>query len=57
MGDFNRKVGIREDDEETHVDPYGLGSRIERGLRLIRFAQENILKIANPFFNKKAPSR
>ena len=50
-------MGIREDEEEAQVGPYGLGHRNERGIRLIKFAQENNLKIANTFYKKKASSR
>ena len=57
IGDFNSKVGIRTRNDEQCTGPHGLGSRNERGERLIRFAQENNMKIANTYFKKKPSSR
>ena len=48
MGDFNAKVGCGE-----HLDitgQFGLGSRNERGSRLLQFCEENNMMIANTYF-------
>ena len=48
MGDFNAKVGYGE-----HLDitrRFGLGSRNERGSRLLQFCEENNMMIANTYF-------
>lgn len=50
IGDFNSKIGCRTPDEEANLGPHGYGIRNGRGERLIQFAQENNLKIANTFF-------
>ena len=57
LGDFNAKIGIKEK-EETYqsIGPYGIGIRNDRGERLIEFAEEHKLVIANTLF-KKAPNR
>ena len=57
LGDFNAKIGIK-DKEETYqsIGPYGIGIRNDRGERLIEFAEEHKLVIANTLF-KKAPNR
>ena len=57
IGDFNAKIGIKEK-EETYqsIGPYGIGVRNDRGERLIEFAEEHKLVIANTLF-KKAPNR
>ena len=57
IGDFNSKIGWRELGEEETMGPYGLGKRNERGKRLLRFAQEQRLKIANTFFKKNKRER
>ena len=47
MGDFNAKVGYGE-----HLDiigQFGLGSRNERGSRLLQFCEENNMIIANTY--------
>ena len=48
MGDFNAQVGYGE-----HLDitgQFGLGSRNERGSRLLQFCEENNMMIANTYF-------
>ena len=49
MGDFNAQVGCGE-----HLDitgQFGLGSRNERGSRLLQFWEENNMMIANTYFH------
>ena len=57
IGDFNTKVGQRSHEDEDSVGPYGYGARNERGDRLVQFAQEHQLKIANTFFRKHPISK
>ncbi|XP_072030583.1 craniofacial development protein 2-like [Amphiura filiformis] len=49
MGDFNAKVGKREDGEECTIGKFGSGERNDRGDRLIEFSISNKLKIMNTF--------
>lgn len=53
MGDFNAKIG--KGSFEGIVGPYGLGTRNERGDRLVQFCQEEDMKITNTWF--QLPSR
>jgi len=53
MGDFNAKVGAGIVSEVT--GQWGLGTRNERGERLVQFCQEEELIIANTYF--KLPAR
>lgn len=48
MGDFNAKIGKGR--FENLVGPYGLGTRNERGDRLLEFCQEEHLTITNTWF-------
>ena len=48
IGDWNAKVGSQETLGVT--GKFGLGVRNEAGQKLIKFCQENILVIANTFF-------
>lgn len=48
MGDFNAKVGNESEDEI--VGRYGLGTRNERGDRMVQFCREHKLAICNTFF-------
>ena len=44
MGDFNAKVGSRQNDEEKEsVGPFGLGDKNERGEQLVEFVTGNDL--------------
>lgn len=52
IGDLNSKVGKRSHAEEEAVGPHGYGSRNKRGDKVVQFAQEHRLKIANSFFRK-----
>ena len=53
MGDFNAKVGKQDQNSTARsVGPHGTGERNERGERLMNFAEENNLIIANTFFQK-----
>jgi hypothetical protein len=54
MGDWNAKIGEREGEEERlTVGKFGLGSRNENGDKMVQFAIENNLKVANTFFKKR----
>ena len=48
MGDFNAKVGDRED--ARIVGNFGLGVRSDADDRLVQFCQENHFRIANTWF-------
>ena len=50
IGDWNTKVGNQETPRVT--GKFGLGIRNETGQRLIEFCQENVLVIANTFFQQ-----
>ena len=50
IGDWNAKVGSQETSGVT--GKFGLGVQNEAGQRLIKFCQENILDIANTFFQQ-----
>ena len=52
MGDFNAKVGSEK--YGTVTGNHGLGTRNERGMRLIHFCEENNLTIMNTFFELPA---
>lgn len=48
LGDFNAKIGIRQNlDDHKVVGPHGLGTRNERGARLLQFAFGQSLNICN----------
>lgn len=52
MGDFNAKVGQRQDEiERGTIGKFGLGERNERGERLVEFAIANNLTIVNTNFS------
>lgn len=53
LGDFNAKIGRGK--EGSHIGPYGLGDRNERGDLLSLFALEQNLVILNTFY--KLPAR
>ena len=50
IGDWNAKVGSQETPEVT--GKLGIGMQNEAGQRLIEFCQENVLVIANTFFQQ-----
>ena len=51
IGDFNAKIGKKEDDSGSiYVGPYGIGKRNDRGERLLNWAEENKMYIANTMF-------
>ena len=53
IGDFNAKIGKKEDDcGSIYVGPYGIGKRNDRGERLLNWAEENKMYIANTMFKK-----
>ena len=57
MGDFNAKIGIKDEKEEIRgMGPHGIGTRNERGERLINFTEGNRFYITNTLF-KKAKKR
>ncbi|KAK3798509.1 hypothetical protein RRG08_063518 [Elysia crispata] len=44
MGDFNAKIGVKDEDEENEwIGPFGIGTRNERGEKLIDFCTANRL--------------
>nr|XP_054765176.1 uncharacterized protein LOC129271950 [Lytechinus pictus] len=53
MGDFNAKVGKMEDSSEVMLGKFGIGTRNDRGDRLLEFALSRGLKVMNSFFKKK----
>ena len=55
--DMNSKVGTRNHEDEESVGPHGIGIRNKRGERLIQFAQEYKMKVANTFFRKPPQSK
>ena len=53
MGDFNAKIGRKQQWEKGKcTGGFGIGEKNERGERLINFAEEKRLFIANTFFEK-----
>ena len=52
MGDFNAKIGTRNQGEEEIMGKFGFGTRNKRGQRLIEFALGRNLYIANSKFKK-----
>ncbi|PZC78256.1 hypothetical protein B5X24_HaOG202328 [Helicoverpa armigera] len=58
LGDFNAKIGARQhQDDGKIIGPHGLGTRNERGSRLLQFAFGQMLSISNTFFTKKPQRR
>ena len=55
MGDFNAVVGEGRDGKE--VGSYGLGSRNERGEKLVEFCKRNKLMITNTWFEQEKRRR
>lgn len=56
LGDFNAKVGATKTDDHSRsiVGKFGLGTRNERGERLMQFATDNSLTILNTLFQHHA---
>lgn len=52
MGYWNGKIGQREHGEE-HIGLFGIGNRNEGGRRLVLFALQYRLKVANTFSKKR----
>src|SRR3977135_1782152 len=53
MGDFNAKIGMRKQGENSIMGPYGMGERNERGDRLVEFATSRKLYIGNSKYMKR----
>jgi len=53
MGDFNAKLGGREEPEEEKIGSFGLGKRNERGQTLMNFLEQQKLYAMNTFYKKK----
>jgi len=53
IGDFNAKVGKKLTVQEKYIEIHGLGTRNERGQKLLDFATAQNTKIANTFFKKQ----
>lgn len=53
IGDFNAKLGRRQDESENPLGNYGYGERNERSGRLLNFLQEHGLYSMNSFLDKK----
>lgn len=50
MGDFNAKIGQREEGEDAIRGQYGYGNKNKRGENLTQFAQQN--KLLYTYFKK-----
>lgn len=53
IGDFNAKLGRRQDESENPLGNHGYGERNERGVKLLNFLQEHGLYSMSSFFDKK----
>ena len=53
-GDFNAKIGKKEDAKEIAMGNFGIGHRNERGRTLLDFALKNNLLITSSFFYKRS---
>lgn len=53
MGDFNAQVGIMQAGEESIFGRFSRGKRSNHGAKLVQFALENNLKIANTMYARK----
>ncbi|XP_048516546.1 craniofacial development protein 2-like [Dendroctonus ponderosae] len=56
IGDFNAKLGHKEDETETPLGTHGFGVRNERGQTLLEFLLQHNLFVMNSFY-RKAPLR
>jgi len=52
-GDWNAKIGKTSVEWQDIIGNYGFGERNERGERLLQFAVENDLVVANTLFKHK----
>ena len=52
MGDFNAKVGCRQDDAEFSIGSFVYGQRNNRGSMLLYFLLHHKLYLMNSFFKK-----
>ena len=52
IGDFNAKLGHKQDESETSMGSHGYGTRNDRGQMLLDFLQQNNLYAMNSFFMK-----
>lgn len=57
MGDFNAKIGKNRNENEEFTGNFGLGTRNERGDRLINFQEQHKIYNMNSFFKKKPKRR
>lgn len=57
MGDFNAKLGRKQDEAESSLGAFGYGKRNERGDRLLNYIQQQELFALNSFFNKKSQNK
>ena len=55
IGDYNAKIGAGK--ENKTVGPHGLGTRNDRGNRLIEFATKHKVFITNTWFEQKTSAR
>ena len=53
--DFNEKNGTKTKEDVKSMGAFGIGERNKRGDRLIEFAEEHKLSIANTLFQKQKP--
>lgn len=53
VGDFNSKIGMRSEAEESFMGAYGKGLRNENGVQLASFLQDQHLFLANTAFKKR----
>jgi exonuclease III len=52
-GDFNAKIGQREDHEHQHIGPHTIGKRNVHGQKLAEFATSMDFTISNSLFNHR----
>lgn len=53
IGDFNAKVGKKEEETETCIGDFGIDDRNERGHMLINYLESEHLYVMNTFFKKR----
>lgn len=57
IGDFNSIVGSGQKEERQTMGPYGIGKRNERGWVMLRFCQQQRLRIVNSYFKRRSGRR